>query len=151
MGEHVMTIKRAIEELWVKGDGDYLRGEEYGFTVMDIAVKVTGLDFPSDDELRNTQVGILQELRRLRKIDHSISCGGINRAPVKYIIAATPEEENKLIKKHIRYTDFSIKSLDSRIVNSKNPSIQAMKYVINGMIEGLNSLMIGVDSEEEEK
>ena len=149
MGEHVMTVRSAIEELWVDGNGDYNRGAEYGFTVYDIAVMVIGSDNPDADDLRRTQISILQELRRLRKLDESISCGGINRAPVKYIIAATYEEENDLIKKHSRYTDAALKSLDSRIVNSNNPSIKAMKHVINGMIEGLNSLMIGFDGDDQ--
>ena len=148
MGEHVMTISKAIEELWVDGNGGYNRGEQYGFTVLDIASMVTGCENPDADDLRNTQVGILAVLRRLRKLDESISCGGINRAPVKYIISATDEEENDLIKKHSRYTGAALKSLDTRIVNSNNPSIKAMKHVINGMIEGLNSLMIGFDGDD---
>lgn len=148
MSDNVMTIREAVEDLWVDGMGDYKRGKENGFTVYDIAVMVTGKDDPDPDGLRKVQVGILMELKRLRLLDAGILCGGINYRPTLYIIAGSDEEENELIKRQMKYASSSLISLDQRLVNSQQPTIKAMISVIEGMVKGLNSLAIEFKGQE---
>ena len=147
MGDNVMSVREAVEAKWVDGVGGYNVGKENGFTVYDIAVMTTGSEQPTQDELRITQVGILQQMKRFRNMDGSILTGGIATRPVTYIIAGDEEEERDIIKRHMRYTNNAVASLDNRLVNSNQPVIVAMRMAVEGMINSMNSLLIGVSEE----
>ena len=143
MYESLMSVREAIESYFVDGDGGYNRGISNGFTIVDIINK---MEIPNNaDNRRNVQVRILQVLKIYRSLGEGLLAGGMGHKPTTYLIAETPEEENEIIKRHMRYTNSALCSLDTRLLNSDSAIIKSMVYAVEGMIKSMNSLMIGVD------
>lgn len=139
-----ITVRRAIDDRLIidVDECKYNSGIENSFIVDDI-IQDMGLEINADTH-RSIQVQINQELKRYR--DNKILAGGIGRAPTKYLIAKTPEEEQSLLSRYLNITKSMMKGVNGRARLSCLPAVEALVISVNSMIKLIGDLTEQIES-----